>query len=54
MFFKKNEKGDAEPLEMELAISNYPDVIAQEPTVNEMLKEILLRLEAIETKLQKK
>lgn len=50
MFFRKNKKHEeVEPLEMELSVSNYPDVVViEEPTVNEMLEEILARLDKIE------
>lgn len=50
MFFRKNKKHEeVEPLEMELSVSNYPDVVViKEPTVNEMLEEILARLDKIE------
>lgn len=55
MFFRKNKKRDeVEPLEMELSVSNYPDVVViEEPTVNEMLEEILARLDKIEKKIEK-
>ena len=53
MFFRKTKKHEEqEPLEMELSVSNYPDVvIIKEQTVNEMLQEVLNRLDNIEKKI---
>ena len=55
MFFRKSKKREEqEPLEMELSVSNYPEVVVvNEPTINEMLKEVLARLEKIEKKIEK-
>ena len=53
MFWKPAKKlEEQEPLEYELSVSNYPDeVTIEEPTVNEMLQDVLRRLDSIEKKI---
>jgi len=52
MFWKKKHPVEQEPLEYELSVSNYPDTVTvEEPTVNEMLQDVLRRLDNIETKI---